>query len=176
MNTLSENKICPSCGNTLFEDQDLAHDGYTGSPYAHNGRGSYGLARHHYYWVCDCGWTERPELSRNKALKRQRENRIASYNWNGIVLPKNAKSHAECIVLKCSSKQTKIERWIEKNAPSAHRGRGTRHSLLSSYRHTIVTNEFYEFAILRDKHGLIEDSYKEVIHDFRDEVYSDDNH
>lgn len=103
---------CPKCRNTLFEDENLSHDGYMGSPYAHSGRGSYGLGRHHYYFACDCGWIERHDISASKRREAQNNGRRASYTWNGVVLPRSAKDMSECTVLKCSSRQTKAERLV----------------------------------------------------------------
>ena len=42
---------CPTCGK-LIDEESVAHDGYRGSSHAHDGAGSYGLAAHHYYAVC----------------------------------------------------------------------------------------------------------------------------
>lgn len=44
---------CPNCGHSLAEDYaNIVHDGYHGSPHAHDGAGSLGLALHHYFIVC----------------------------------------------------------------------------------------------------------------------------
>lgn len=39
---------CNACGCELDPETDCHHDGYRGSPHAHNGRGSYGNGSHHY--------------------------------------------------------------------------------------------------------------------------------
>lgn len=52
---------CPTCGRKLYAEDDAVHDGYRGSPHAHNGAGSSGLADHHFWLVCpecaDCACT-----------------------------------------------------------------------------------------------------------------------
>jgi hypothetical protein len=45
---------CPTCGKVLDEEHAV-HDGYSGSPYAHGGIGSTGMANHHFFLICeDC--------------------------------------------------------------------------------------------------------------------------
>lgn len=178
MNT--ETCTCPNCGTTLFEDTDLAHDGYMGSPYAHNGRGSLGLARHHYYFVCECGWSERPEISRRKRLASLRRERRASYTWNGVRLPGSAKDISECVVLPCSSRQSKAERLADMLArESGDYGVGTGHSLCSSYTYTIVKKDVLECAQRMIATGAFKGcnyswEFRDILH--RDEVYNCDDH
>jgi hypothetical protein len=47
---------CNACGCELDPETDTHHDGYRGSPHAHNGRGSYGLSSKHYVFsvLCEC--------------------------------------------------------------------------------------------------------------------------
>ncbi len=124
---------CPECGTTLFEDENLRHDGYMGSAYAHNGRGSYGTARHHFYFICPCGWSERPS---KKCRKRKT---TTNFNFNGVKLPLGIANMSECVVLSCRSRQTQVEKLAEILAEVDNEiGVGTRHSLLSSYTHIIV--------------------------------------
>lgn len=135
---------CPKCGSHLDEEENLSHDGYNGSPYAHGGRGSYGLGRHHYYFVCECGWSERPDKDREKAQRARERNRRhgrGSATYNGLVLPKNSKTEDDYVVLECSSRQPLAERIAEALAPygSADRGRICGHSLCASYTYTVVT-------------------------------------
>lgn len=39
---------CNACSCELDPETDCHHDGYRGSPHAHNGRGSYGMGSHHF--------------------------------------------------------------------------------------------------------------------------------
>lgn len=69
---------CAKCGCELDPEEDAYHDGYRGSPHAHGGAGSYGLAAHHYVfspWCSACldscercareaEWSALPELER----------------------------------------------------------------------------------------------------------------
>lgn len=138
---------CPECKRTLFEDEDLTHDGYMGSPYAHNGRGSYGLARHHYYYVCHCGWSERPDISARKARVARRNSRVASYTWNGVKLPPSATDMSQCTVLNCRSRQSKAEELALVLARQAGDiGFGTGHSLCASYTYSIVRRDLMRRA------------------------------
>jgi len=49
-----ERPACNRCGCELDPETDCHHDGYKGSQYAHNGRGSYGLGSHHYVFRAYC--------------------------------------------------------------------------------------------------------------------------
>lgn len=137
---------CPNCGRHL-DEENLTHDGYMGSPHAHNGAGSYGLGRHHHYFVCDCGWIERPETTKAKRRAALKQSRRASYAWNGIQLPKSAASMDDCKVLSCDSRMSKVEKLAEVLArKDGERGSGVGHSACASYRYVIVTKACFERA------------------------------
>jgi hypothetical protein len=135
---------CPRCGSHLDEEENLVHDGYNGSPYAHGGRGSYGLGRHHYYFKCECGWSERPDKDREKRQRgRERNHRHGrgSQTYNGLVLPKNSKDASDYVLLGCGSRRSLAERVAEAIADygSPDRGSICGHSLCASYTYTVVT-------------------------------------
>lgn len=51
---LGERPSCQACGCELDIENDCHHDGYNGSPYAHGGRGSYGIGSHHFVFSTYC--------------------------------------------------------------------------------------------------------------------------
>lgn len=54
--------LCNACGCELDPETDTHHDGYEGSPYAHGGRGSYGMGSHHFMFNSYCeSCSSRPE-------------------------------------------------------------------------------------------------------------------
>ena len=138
---------CPKCGTHLDEEENLSHDGYNGSPHAHGGRGSYGLGRHHYYFVCECGWSERPDKDREKASRQRERNRShgrGAQTMNGLCLPKNALNGDDYEVLSCSSRQTLVERIADALASgweNPDRGSICGHSICASYTYTVVTTD-----------------------------------
>lgn len=133
---------CPKCGTSLDEEENLVHDGYRGSPYAHGGRGSYGLGRHHYYFFCWCGWSERPDKDREKR-ERNRSHGRGSQTMDGLCLPKNSKSEDDYEVLNCSSRQSLAERIADALSSGQNPDRGSicGHSLCASYTYTVVTGD-----------------------------------
>jgi len=147
---------CPKC-SAYLDNENLRHDGYLGSPYAHAGAGSYGLARHHYYFVCDCGWVE----PHQKQERRNHNGGRGTQKYDGLVLPKNATSLLDCVRLSCHSRHTKLEKrivrllWEKSSKGEAHSDFGhiTGHSLCSSYRYVLVTKAFFSAVEVLGKCG-----------------------
>ena len=99
---------------------------------------------------------------------------------NGLRLPPAAETYAECRVLRAHSRQNsteskiQLEQWIQQNAPVRHRGQVTGHSLCASYTYTLVTSEYYDFAVQRQKMGLLQMRYEALSEAARQAVYDAD--
>ena len=90
---------------------------------------------------------------------------------HGVKLPPAASSYAKCRVLRSPSRQNSLEKWIFQYAPFRHRGEATGHSLCASYTYTLVTSEFYHFAVARQKMGLLQMRHEAAREAARQAVY-----
>jgi len=142
----TETCTCPNC-KTLLDEENLIHDGYRGSSSAHNGAGSYGVGRHHYYHVCECGWSSRPDLDAEKA-QRARPQRTAGaggQKYDGYKYGAKANPADPHTVFTCPSRLTKKEKKVIDSAKKASvLGHCYGHSLLSSCRYALVPDWFLE--------------------------------
>ena len=104
---LGSRPTCRRCGNPLSVEEDTYHDGYRGSPYAHNGRGSYGEGPKHYLFrrlCCDCEQTSVAPLRQILRYNFQTEwlacghTHPTPYNWWGSVRPGRSRRCKKCRV------------------------------------------------------------------------------
>jgi hypothetical protein len=89
-----ERPTCNACGCELDPEYDAHHDGYKGSPYAHDGRGSYGMSSKHFVFgeLCtNCAESRTAPLRKILQYNSQKEllecghTQATPHNWFGRI-------------------------------------------------------------------------------------------